>query len=56
MEMGLKEFVSRTLTEIADGVATGATAAADFGAVVNPREEAWTSLSPKSSRLSLPSV
>jgi hypothetical protein len=36
MEMELKEFVSRTLTEIAEGVAAAATAAAEFGAVVNP--------------------
>jgi hypothetical protein len=38
MEMELKEFVSRTLTEIAEGVAAGAKAAAEVGAVVNPRE------------------
>ena len=35
--MELKDFVSRTLTDIAEGVATGAKAAAEFGAVVNPK-------------------
>lgn len=38
MEMELKEFVSRTLTEIAEGVAEGAKAAEATGAIVNPRE------------------
>jgi hypothetical protein len=36
--MELKEFVSRTITEIAEGVAAGAIAAAKSGAVVNPGE------------------
>ncbi len=34
--MELKEFLSQTLAEIAEGVATGAEAASKFGAVVNP--------------------
>lgn len=38
MEMELRDFVSRTLIEIAEGVAAGAKAAAEVGAVVNPRE------------------
>jgi hypothetical protein len=38
--MELKEFVNRTLTEIAEGVATGAIAAKKVGAVVNPRDVA----------------
>jgi hypothetical protein len=33
----LKEFVSRTLTEIAEGVADGAVAAEKVGAIINPR-------------------
>jgi hypothetical protein len=36
--MKLKEFVSRTLTEIAEGVAEGAIAAQKSGAIVNPLE------------------
>lgn len=34
--MELKEFLSRTLAEIAEGVANGAKAAAEFGAIINP--------------------
>jgi hypothetical protein len=34
--MELKDFVSRTLAEIAEGVSVGAKSAAEFGAVVNP--------------------
>lgn len=35
--MELKEFVKRTLAEIAEGVSEGAKAAEAFGAIVNPR-------------------
>lgn len=35
--MELKDFVSRTLVEICEGVAEGAAAAEKAGAVVNPR-------------------
>jgi len=36
--MELKEFVSRTLAEIAEGVAIGATEVAKVGGIVNPKE------------------
>ena len=34
--MELKDFISRTLADIAEGVSAGARAAAEFGAVINP--------------------
>ncbi len=39
--MELKDFISQTLREIAEGVYEGAKGAEQFDAVVNPREQAF---------------